>query len=48
MTDACKICETEAIELDEWFLRINIQKDGKIAIVECICPWCVKEMMNKK
>lgn len=39
MTDFCLICECEPIEDNGWFIR----KDG-----ECICPWCVKDMVKQK
>lgn len=42
MTDSCIICGSDAIELDEWFLKVEMSH-GKIAVIECICPWCVKD-----
>ncbi len=45
MTDFCEICLTEAVDLDDWFLKVTIS-NGKLAIIECICPWCEKEMIS--
>ena len=47
MTDTCIICETDAISLDDWYLQIK-SAHGKIAVIECICPWCVKDMIKIK
>lgn len=46
MTDFCKVCLTEAVILDDWYL-ITKQSHGKTAIIECVCPWCVKEMIER-
>lgn len=43
MGDSCIICECEAVSLDDWFLKIE-EAHGKIAVIECVCPWCVKDM----
>ena len=45
MTDTCLICQTDAISLDDWFLKIE-EAHHEIAVIECICPWCVKEMID--
>ena len=47
MADACIFCLTEAVSLDDWYLKIQ-EAHGKIAVIECICPWCVKEFLTKK
>jgi len=46
MTDACLSCGTEAVSLDDWYLQIRMSH-GKIAVIECICPWCVQEKLMK-
>lgn len=43
MSDACLICETEAISLDDWYLKTT-SAHGQIVVIECICRWCVKDM----
>lgn len=45
MTDACIICETEAICLDDWYVQFELVH-GLVAIIECVCPWCVKEYIQ--
>lgn len=46
MTDYCIICECEPIEAKpeglpfSWFREV----EG----CECICPWCIKEILEKK
>lgn len=47
MTDSCLICQTEAISLDDWYLKGIITR-GKAAVIECICPWCVKDIHTIK
>ena len=47
MTDACLFCETEDIDLDGWFLKIE-PAHGKIAVIECICPWCVRDIQSQE
>ena len=47
MTDACILCGTEAVSLDDWFLKIE-EAHGKIAVIECVCPWCVNEYHTEK
>jgi len=47
MSDFCKICLTEAVSLDDWFLKTK-SAHGKIAITECVCPWCVQDMLDVK
>ena len=39
MTDSCLVCQCEPIEDNGWFIR----KDG-----ECVCPWCVNDMIAKQ
>lgn len=46
MTDFCILCLTEAVSLDDWFLKTK-PAHGKTAIIECICPWCVNEIISK-
>ncbi len=46
MSDFCKICLAEAIDLDNWFLKTK-QSHGKTAIIECICPWCIEDIIPK-
>jgi len=43
MTDSCIICQTEAIDLTDWFIK-SYEVYGQTAVIECICPWCVKEV----
>lgn len=45
MTDACIICQTEAVCLDDWYLKTE-PAHGKIAIIECVCPWCVRDFIK--
>ena len=47
MVDFCIFCLNEAVDLDDWFLK-TIIAHGKIAIIECICPWCVKEIIESQ
>ena len=44
MTDFCILCLTEAVSLDDWYLKTE-PAHGKTAIMECICPWCIKELI---
>ena len=46
MTDSCLICECEAISLDDWFIKIT-NSHGKMVVLECICPWCIKEHLKR-
>ena len=43
MTDSCIICETDADNLDDWYVQFEMSH-GLVAIIECVCPWCVKDM----
>jgi hypothetical protein len=43
MTDSCLICQTDAISLDDWYLKIS-ESHNNLTVIECICPWCVKDM----
>ncbi len=47
MTNYCKICLTEAVNLDDWFLKIE-QAHGKTTVIECVCPWCVEHYFSFK
>ena len=47
MSDFCCLCLTEAVSLDDWFLKTK-EAHGKTAIIECICPWCVNEILVTK
>lgn len=47
MTDTCKWCQIDAINLDGWFLKVELAH-GKIAVIECICPWCIKDVESGK
>jgi len=47
MTDTCLLCETDAVDMDGWFIKTE-PAHGKMAIIECICPWCVKEIIINK
>ena len=47
MTYFCIFCLTEAIDVDDWFNKIS-QSHGKIAIIESICPWCVKQIKDEQ
>lgn len=40
MTDSCLICQCEPIEPDGWFINP--------ITLECICPWCIKDMETVK
>ncbi len=48
MTDACVFCETEANSLDDWYCNFSMTPDGKIAIIEVVCPWCIKDLHKIK
>jgi len=45
MSHFCKICLTEAVSLDNWFLKTKSAHD-KTAIIECVCPWCVNDFIK--
>lgn len=47
MTDFCILCLTEAVSLDDWYVKTE-SAHGKIAVIECICPWCVREILLEK
>lgn len=36
MSDACIVCECEAVDTEEWYFNKKIH--------EFVCPWCVKDM----
>lgn len=36
MSDACIVCECEAVDTSDWFYCRKI--------AEYVCPWCIKEM----
>jgi len=40
VADHCMICETEPIDDSDWY---RCEKT-----TEVVCPWCVKEMWEKK
>ena len=40
MSDACIICECEAVDTEEWFFNKKIH--------EFVCPWCIKDMHKIK
>lgn len=40
MGDACIVCECEPVDPQGWL----IQESEEGAILECVCPWCVKDM----
>jgi len=45
LSDFCIFCLTEAVSLDDWYLKTK-QAHGKTAIIECICPWCVNDLLT--
>ncbi len=46
MTDYCIICETEPIEVKPE--GMNFSWFREIQGVECICPWCIKDIHDSK
>ena len=38
MSDACYICQTEAVDTEDWYFNEKSH--------EYVCPWCVRDLIS--